>query len=118
MTRRLTDDERAYAQTIIDTARISVAQYVGSDRELLHMMRRYVFKALLYDERSTPAARIKLKRQKHLEQNGKCAQCGQDLELRYSELDRKVAMLGYTSTNTRLVHHGCHIDDQTAKGYA
>ena len=37
---------------------------------------------------------------------------------RYAQLDRLKAQEGYTSENTRLVHHQCHIADQQEKGYA
>jgi hypothetical protein len=47
----------------------------------------------------------------------KCVHCGKDLELEYSELDRKNAADGYTVENTDLVHAKCHQDRQAAKGY-
>jgi hypothetical protein len=39
------------------------------------------------------------------------------LELKYSELDRRNAVDGYTALNTGLVHAKCHEARQAAKGY-
>ena len=50
-------------------------------------------------------------------QGGKCAHCGLDLPLQYSELDRKMAEAGYTVENTELVHAQCHYGRQAAKNY-
>lgn len=50
-------------------------------------------------------------------QQKKCAHCGKDLQLEYSELDRKNAADGYRVDNTELVHAECHRARQAAKGY-
>ncbi len=69
-------------------------------------------------ERSTPAARNKLKAMMWNKQLGRCAICSQDMLQRGSELDRTEAFIGYVESNVRLVHHDCHINDQAVKGYA
>jgi hypothetical protein len=83
-------------------------------------LRRKIAKTLIYQERGNPVHRRNLKRQKYAAQNGLCAICGQALPENghYAELDRLKAREGYTSENTRLVHHQCHIADQQEKGYA
>jgi 5-methylcytosine-specific restriction endonuclease McrA len=79
--------------------------------------RRKIIKELGYDERGKPVARAKLKWMNWGQQNGKCAHCGEDMPLKYSELDRKNAADGYTPENTELVHAKCHQARQAAKGY-
>jgi hypothetical protein len=69
-------------------------------------------------ERSTPAARNKLKTLMFKKQNGICALCNKPLVQKGSELDRSNAFYGYVESNVRLVHHECHVADQERKGYA
>jgi hypothetical protein len=69
-------------------------------------------------ERSTPAARNKLKALIFKNQNGICALCDKELVQKGSELDRFNAFHGYVESNVRLVHHECHVADQERKGYA
>ena len=70
------------------------------------------------NERGNPVRRRTLKKRKMKEQSGKCAECGGDILLLRSELDLKVAMDGYTSKNTELVHAYCHYKRQHANDYA
>jgi len=115
--RRLTEDELALAGSIIAEIRAKLNALSSGDPELLFALRRKVFKELIYDERSRPVARRRLRNAKHREQAGLCAICNLALPLKNSELDRFVASLGYTEENTRLLHHECHIADQAAKSY-
>jgi hypothetical protein len=87
------------------------------DPLLLFAYRRKVAKELGYDERGKPAHRNKLKALKWGLQGRKCAHCGDEMPLKYSELDRKNAADGYTEENTELVHDRCHRERQAAKGY-
>lgn len=90
----------------------------GGDARLHWALRRKLTKELLYLERSTPAARTKLKMKKWIEQKGICPVCSQLLPEKNAELDRIEAFLGYVPENTRLVHHDCHIAEQAKKKYA
>lgn len=90
----------------------------GGDQRVLWALRRKLAKELMYLERSTPAARTKLKARKWAEQGGVCPVCTQPLPQKNAELDRFEAFLGYTAENTRLVHHDCHIAEQAKKKYA
>ncbi len=74
-------------------------------------------KELGYDERGKPGARGKLKSLKWGLQNRKCVECGLEMPLKYSELDRKNAIDGYTEDNTELVHAKRHQARQAAKKY-
>lgn len=89
----------------------------GGDKELLFAYRRKIAKELHYDERGKPGQRKNLKLLKWGLQNRKCAHCGDELPLKYSELDRKNAVDGYTEENTELVHAKCRQERQAAKNY-
>jgi len=115
--RRLTLEELARVNVLLDHVRADLAALAGDDRELLFAARRRVVVRLSYDERSTPAERTKLKALKRREQANLCAFCKEPLPEKYAELDRINASDGYTGGNTRLVHHNCHVEDQAAKGY-
>jgi hypothetical protein len=115
---RLTEEQRdklfepLFASTKAELERLS-----GGDPQVLWALRRKLTKELGYLERSDPQKRTALKREKHREQNGRCAICGHELAQHGSELDRLEAFCGYTIENTRLVHHDCHIRDQQRKQY-
>ena len=118
--RRLTANERDSATSLLQNVLKKIERLSAGDPELLFALRRRLIVKLTHAERGTPAQRNRLKKQKYLAQNGVCPLChGRKgpLPLKYAELDRKVASLGYTMENTRLVHHECHIDDQGKKSF-
>jgi hypothetical protein len=116
--RTLTPDELSKANELLADIRKRLEQLANGDPLLRFAYRRKVVKELGYDERSKPGARAKLKAIKWGMQNRKCAHCHEEMPLKYSELDRKVAADGYTEENTDLVHAKCHHERQAAKGYA
>ncbi|GLS41343.1 hypothetical protein GCM10010869_69400 [Mesorhizobium tianshanense] len=120
--RNLTSDELKQANKLLTNVRAQLAELAGDDPLLLFAYRRKVvkelnYKELNYDERSKPAHRNKLKALKWRLQGRKCAHCGQEMPLKYSELDRQSAADGYTEENTELVHAKCHYERQAAKRY-
>ena len=115
--RNLTTDELTRANELLADIRSRLTSLVAGDSLLLFAYRRKVAKELQYDERGKPGLRGKLKAMKWGQQNGKCAHCGAELPLEYSELDRKEAAAGYTQENTELVHAKCHQERQAAKRY-
>lgn len=115
--RNLDAEELKRANELLAEIRTRLKEIAGGDPLLLFAYRRKVVKELGYDERGKPGARGKLKALKWGQQNGKCTHCGEDLPLRYSDLDRKNAVEGYTPENTELVHAKCHQLRQAAKGY-
>jgi hypothetical protein len=115
--RNLSSDELQQANDVLAEFRERLSEISKGDPSLLFAFRRKVAKELVYDERGKPGQRGRLKAQKWGEQRGKCAHCGENLELPYSELDRKNAIDGYTPENTELVHGKCHIVRQAAKRY-
>ncbi len=115
--RRLNREEAARANELLDRTKDLVREAAGDDPVLLFALRRRLYTRLMHWERGTPAERTKLKQQKWQAQRGQCAMCGEQVELKGSELDRSDPILGYTEANTRLVHHTCHRSDQEAKGF-
>jgi hypothetical protein len=115
--RNLTADELKHANKLLSDIRARLTKLAGGDPLLLFAYRRKVMKELMYDERGKPGVRATLKPLKWKQQGGKCAHCGEELPLKYSELDRKNAPDGYTVENTELVHAKCHQERQAAKGY-
>lgn len=116
--RNLNSDELKHANALLAEIRARLTGLADGDPLLLFAYRRKVAKELGYDERGKPGSRAKLKALKWGMQGGKCAECGFDFPLEYSELDRKNAADGYTIENTDLVHAKCHQARQAAKGYA
>jgi hypothetical protein len=118
MNPRLTKEQREQLFVpLLDRVKADLKQASGGDPHVLWALCRKLAKELLYLERSTPAARKKLKTQKWIAQKGLCAICGKDMPQKNSELDRFEAYLGYVESNVRLVHHDCHVMDQANKGY-
>jgi hypothetical protein len=115
--RNLTQDELMLANELLATIRARLSDLAGDDRLLLFAYRRKIVKELGYDERSKPGHRNKLKAIKWGLQNRQCAHCSEEMPLKYSELDRKNAVDGYTEENTELVHAKCHHERQAAKRY-
>lgn len=106
------------ARAILEQARTQIRKAAGNNQELEFKIRRYIYIRLSYDERGNPLTRKRLKVRKYDEQNGLCGLCSKPLgKIAYSDLDRIKASLGYTPTNTRLVHSACHHDQQRDKGY-
>jgi hypothetical protein len=116
--RNLNSEELKRANELLADIRQRLTSLAAGDSLLLFAYRRKIAKELGYDERGKPGARKQLKALKWGQQQGKCAHCQKELELAYSELDRKKAADGYTVENTELVHGKCHQERQAAKGYA
>lgn len=114
----LTTQQRDLVMPLLDKLRADIQQLAADDEAVIFQMKRYISKRLEFDERGTPTARRKLKDMKWKLQRGLCAECKGDLPIRGSELDRTVAILGYTEENTRLVCHACHRSTQEAKNFA
>ena len=115
--RNLTAEELVRANELLSEIRARMDMLADGDKLLLFAYRRKIAKELQYDERGKPGARGKLKALKWGLQNRKCAECGEEMPLKYSELDRKNAADGYSEENTELVHAKCHQARQAAKGY-
>ena len=115
--RNLNAGELTLANELLAEIRKRLNSLAGNDLLLKFAYRRKIVKELGYDERGKPGDRAKTKNLKWGLQNGMCAHCHGKLELKYSELDRKNAVDGYTVENTELVHAKCHQERQAAKGY-
>jgi hypothetical protein len=115
--RRLNPSELASLNALLDEVRKQIDGLSQGDPELRFALNRRMFNRLMHDERGTPADRTKLKAEKWKAQEGRCAICNRLMEQKGSELDRTEASNGYTAANTRLVHHDCHVNDQSEKGF-
>jgi len=113
----LPEDERAKVLPILAKLRADLIEASSGNEELLFSMKRYIAKRLEFDERGTPTQRRKLKDQKWKSQRGLCAVCKGDLPERGAELDRFLAIDGYTAKNTQLVCHSCHRKAQEERGF-
>ena len=116
--RTLSSDELKKANALLDDVRARLDELSAGDRELLFAYRRKVSKELIYDERSKPSDRRKLKEQKRREQGGICPDCGRPLPATYCVLDRTKASDGYTAANTRLICQDCDTKTQASRRYA
>lgn len=90
----------------------------AEDEDLHWALRRKLFKELMYDERTKPIQRRALKAKKRKQQDNLCDACGKPLPERDAVLDRRQAMTGYTSENTRLICRDCDTRIQTTRGYS
>ena len=114
---RLNSAQLAIARDLLQEVRARIADLSGGDRDLEFAYRRKVYKELIYDERSRPMVRRKLKALKMAEQGALCAICNEPLPERGAVLDRMRAVDGYVPSNTRLVHAACDVTQQASKGY-
>jgi len=105
------------AAEILSSVRSQIAEASDGNLELAWALRRKVYKELIYDERSKPGHRRKLKALKREQQEGICPICREPLPEKYVILDRLEAMAGYTLANTRLIHQQCDVEIQVAKGF-
>jgi ribosomal protein L44E len=117
--RRLNPQELAgLFKPLIEEVRAKLETLASGDPELHWALRRKLAKELVYDERSGPSARRKLKALKRQEQKNRCAVCSGELPEKYVTLDRLEAMRGYTAENTRLICEACDRKIQIDRGYA
>jgi hypothetical protein len=116
--RRLNPNELKKANLLLDYIREKIKELADSDKELVFAYRRKIFKELIYDERSTPAERKRLKKLKYETQNGLCEICRNQLPEKYTVLDRFQAINGYVPENTRLICQDCDTKEQSKKSYS
>lgn len=116
--RRLTPVELVVANQLLADLRTRLRTAANSDASLLFALRRKIAKELVYDERSKPMERRKLKTQKRGEQHGLCASCQLTLPETYIVLDRFSAEAGYTMENTRVLCESCDRIVQQERRYA
>jgi len=115
--RMLKPAELDRARALLVEIREQLVALAGEDAELLFAYRRKIAKELIYDERSPPMVRRRLKAQKRLDQEGQCARCREPLPEQYVVLDRIEAARGYTTANTRLICEKCDREIQEERRY-
>jgi hypothetical protein len=114
----LTADQLQATRRLLEHISSELEKISAGNKKILFHARRYIQKRLEFAERDTPAKRNKLKLTLMAKQLGKCAECGEPLPPRDSELDRQDAILGYIEENCRLIHHQCHRKAQAARNYS
>ena len=118
MSNRILDRvELAKANALITRIRVDIDILARNDPELRFAYNRKISKMLVYDERSGPMERRKVKTAKRREQNGLCPICAQELPEKYAVIDRLRAADGYTSENTRVLCEPCDRKVQAERGY-
>lgn len=115
--RRLTADELEVASALLETIRSELADRSNGDAGLLFALRRKIFKELMYDERSRPMDRRKLKLSVRKQQDGLCAICQNALPDSYTVLDRYEAAKGYVEGNVRVLCEPCDRQVQMERRY-
>jgi hypothetical protein len=113
----LDKEQLAKANDLLNHIREELRKLSGDDPQLLFAYRRKIAKMLVYDERSGPNERRKLKALKRIEQDGLCPECRDALPVSYAVLDRASAIDGYTPTNTRLICEKCDRAVQISRRY-
>lgn len=117
--RQLTDDERErLALPLLAEIRRRIVELSAGDTRLAWALRRKIYKELVYDERSKPMTRVKLKKEKRAAQKGTCAACNEPLPAKGAVLDRFEAEGGYTPENTRLICPPCDMRIQAERRYS
>ncbi len=116
--RILNKTESELAKALLADIRKQIDSLAGGDPDLRFAYNRKISKMLVYDERSGPSARRKLKAAKRLAQGGLCAICEQTLPDTYAVIDRLHAADGYTMENTRLICEPCDRSVQAGRAYA
>jgi hypothetical protein len=115
---QLSTEQHAEATKLLAEVRDRIQQLAGGDADLVFAYRRYVSKKLIYDERSNPGKRRRLKQKLLKAQEGKCASCHVQLPERGSVLDRRVAKDGYVEANVEVICRSCDAQRQGTKGYS
>jgi len=114
---RLDGVQLKLANELLTDIRKRLDELSGGNQALRFALNRKIAKELIYDERSKPAVRRKLKIQKHKEQLGKCAVCSLELPDKGAVLDRYSAIDGYIARNTRLICASCDTLIQSGRKY-
>ena len=111
----LPPSDREKAILLLTQLREQIRLAANDNPDLIFQIKRYIAKRLEFDERGTPTQRRKLKDLMRKRQHGLCALCQTKLPERGAELDRFLAIEGYTPANTQLLCHDCHRATQKAR---
>lgn len=114
---QLNKEQQIKASKLIDQIRESIITLADNNPELIFAFNRKVSKMLVYDERSSPYERRKLKKIMRLKQHNICPICSKELPSTYSVLDRNEALKGYTEDNVKLICEDCDRKIQKERGY-
>ena len=114
---QLNKSQLQQAKELLNEIRNKIKTIANSDPDLIFAFRRKIRKELMYDERSTPVQRRRLKDLMWEEQKGICSVCGKELPPKYAVLDRAEAIKGYVEENVRLICPDCDKKIQQERRY-
>ncbi len=114
---QLNKSQLKQAKELLSEIRDKIKTLANNDSSLVFAFRRKIRKELMYDERSTPVQRKKLKDLMWKKQKGICPICGKELPLKYAVIDRAEAIKGYVEENVRLICPDCDKNIQQERRY-
>ena len=114
---QLNEIQLKQAHKLIAKFRKEIETLAKNNPKAIFAFRRKIYKELMYDERSKPMERKKLKDKMRKKQKGVCPLCRQGLPERGAILDREEAIRGYTEKNVRLICLNCDKKVQEERGY-
>ncbi|MDO8452250.1 MAG: hypothetical protein Q7S79_00705 [bacterium] len=114
---QLGETQLEQAHRLIAKIRKEIEILAKNNPETTFAFRRKIYKELMYDERSKPAERKKLKDKMWKKQKGICPLCKEELLERGAVLDRIKAIKGYKEENVRLICPSCDRKVQEKRGY-
>jgi len=114
---QLNENQLAQAHKLIAKIKKEIETLAKNNPEAIFAFRRKIYKELMYDERSKPMERKKLKDKMRKKQKGLCPLCKQELPEKSAVLDRAEAIKGYLEENVRLICPDCDKKTQEARGF-
>ncbi|MBI5152862.1 MAG: hypothetical protein HZA36_00140 [Parcubacteria group bacterium] len=114
---QLNETQLKQAHRLIAKVRKWIETLAKNNPEAIFAFRRKIYKELMYDERSKPMERKRLKDKMWKKQNGICPLCRQRLPEKGAVLDRIKAIGGYKEGNVRLICASCDGKVQEERGY-
>lgn len=114
---RLNETQLKQAHKLLARIRKDINSLAHKNAELIFAFRRKIYKELMYDERSKPMERKKLKDKMWKKQKGICPLCKQELPEKGAVLDRREAIKGYNEENVRLICPACDTKIQEERSY-
>lgn len=114
---QLNEKQLTQAHRLIAKIKKEIETLGKNNPQAIFAFRRKIYKELMYDERSKPRERKKLKDKMWKKQKGICLLCKQELPEKGAVLDRTEAIKGYVEENVRLLCPGCDKKIQEGRGF-
>ncbi len=105
------------AKKLLEKIRKEIKVIANNNPKLIFAFRRKIYKELMYDERSKPMERKRLKGLLRKKQKGLCFECKKALPRRGAVLDRSEAIKRYNEKNVNLICSECDKKIQEKRQY-